>query len=83
QKKVDWYFNAGPDPWSKPIVPQWKPYSPADCEKIEQAFQNKQDTVDIGNYTIRLGTNPVQISKVDEKKQRQVARGDPIVNGGS
>ncbi|CAF4877340.1 unnamed protein product, partial [Rotaria sp. Silwood1] len=75
-KNVSWEYNGSPDPWSKnPHDANWMPYDDLTNDMIEEAFQEKTETVSIGAYYIDLKPGRmIQANKEDKNRQRPVRR---------
>jgi hypothetical protein len=68
-----WYWNAAPDPFAQGKPADWRPYSQADNDKIEQHHANKSNKVELSNHIIHFHER-MQVHKQDFTKQRPVKR---------
>ena len=75
--EVSWEFQSNPDPWSTAELPKWKSYSAEEIKAIEKAFQEKQETVQVGDYIIKFEPL-VQIHKDEPERVRPVRRTERI-----
>ena len=71
--RIQWMWNASPDPFSKSQPVEWKLYSDAENMIIEEEFQTGQKFVILDNYSIDFKHN-IQILDSDCNKQRPVRR---------
>ena len=68
-----WEWKSNPDPWATDELPQWTKYSTEQMQAIEKAFQEKKETVEIGDYVINL-KSLLQMHKEQNWRARPVRR---------
>ena len=71
--KIFWEWKSNPDPWSTKEAPKWTPYDHLENDLIEQAFQNNQETIEIGDYIICI-KDRIQKKRDDGSKKRPIRR---------
>ncbi|CAF0749225.1 unnamed protein product [Didymodactylos carnosus] len=73
--RAQWYWNSSYDPWLRSGKEEWTKYSDIESEIIEEAFNGKSKTelAELDNYWLNL-KDSVQISKLDQNKQRPIKR---------
>ncbi len=68
-----WEFQSNHDPWAIDELPKWTKYSTEQMQIIEKAFQEKKETVEIGDYIINF-ESLLQMHKDQNWKVRPVRR---------
>lgn len=73
---VQWLFNSSPNPWSEGSEDMtWEHYDDIESERIEEAFQDGRETVQVGSYYIVLRSSPmVQVHKANNDQRSPVRR---------
>jgi len=69
-QRILWFFQSNPNDNEKE---EWKRYSDFENEFIEEAYQRKDEEVQLNDYVINFKYN-LQIKKDDQNKQRPVKR---------
>ncbi len=72
-ENAKWFWLANRDPWSHNDPDRWKPYTDAESEVIEKAFQENKKSVGAGQFMIDLTQN-IQYRISDPSKYRPVKR---------
>ena len=72
-KKVVWSWQSNLEPWNAKQTKEWQRYSDLVNDVIEDAFQKKEQDVQLGDYIIDF-KKMVQFNKRDRHKQRPVKR---------
>jgi len=68
-----WEWQSNQNPWMTDELPQWTKYSTKQMQIIEKAFQEKKETVEIGDYVINFECF-LQVQKEQNWKVRPVRR---------
>ena len=73
-KQVVWYYNFSDQPWSEaPTASLWKRYRDHEIAMIEEAYQERSESVCLDRYRINL-KNFIQVRLDDDSKRRSVKR---------
>ncbi|CAF1014089.1 unnamed protein product [Rotaria sp. Silwood1] len=75
-EKVQWFWNAAPNPFDKNQSPTWTPYSGEDNKIIEEHFQKKSLKAELKNHFIYFSER-MQVQKQDFHRQRPIKREPP------
>jgi len=75
---VQWEWDSNENPWLHE-EPLWAPYNKEHNDSLEEAYKQKQQVVDIGDYIVSL-KDRLQICKKGVFKQRAVRRVCKITN---
>jgi hypothetical protein len=67
KKKVVWSLQSNPYAYNDEEKKEWKYYSDFEIEAIEKGYEEKKDTVDLGDYVIDLN-RMVQINKLNRQE---------------
>eukprot|EP01062_Namystynia_karyoxenos_P060179 TRINITY_DN516_c0_g1_i7.p1 TRINITY_DN516_c0_g1~~TRINITY_DN516_c0_g1_i7.p1 ORF type:complete len:725 (+),score=164.92 TRINITY_DN516_c0_g1_i7:78-2177(+) len=70
---VEWYFKSGRDRMGVSMESPWKPYSPEESQKLEEAFQSGAAVAEVSSYVVYLAVM-IQTQAADASRQRRVIR---------
>ena len=68
-----WYWQSNKNPGYYDEPDQWKQYTQAEQEIIEDAYQNDKDTVGVGDYILDFDQG-IQYKISDNTKTRRIRR---------
>eukprot|EP01062_Namystynia_karyoxenos_P060174 TRINITY_DN516_c0_g1_i1.p1 TRINITY_DN516_c0_g1~~TRINITY_DN516_c0_g1_i1.p1 ORF type:complete len:551 (+),score=110.57 TRINITY_DN516_c0_g1_i1:124-1776(+) len=73
ESAAEWYFNSGGDGMSASVESPWQPYTVAESQKLEKAFQTGAAVAVLNSYVVYFAVM-IQTRAADASRQRRVIR---------